>query len=324
MSPQIQMFNGLCEAHLAELRASGLNDEMIAAVGFYTEHDVHKLAAILQRKYSKRCGPALVIPFTDPDGTVSCRRVKPTWPRISKGKPVKYESPSGMKNRAFFPPGTRERLQVLAELVLTEGEKKACKASQEGFPCVALPGVWGWKDGNGADRLIADLESIVWRDCLAYIAFDSDLAENTAVQLAESALAQQLIKRGAKVKAVRIPPGPNGVKQGLDDFLIAHGRVEFRKLLDAAEDPELPAVPHEKVPAKLIDPTDEARRFIDTYCRTDSGELTLRCQHSQFLAWNGHSYVEMPKVTLMLGCGSTWTTPPHTSPAPSSRTFFAR
>lgn len=293
MSPQVQT---LCEAHLADLRKSGLSDETIAASGFYSESDDKKLSAILNSKYSKRLGPALVITFPDPDGAVSYRRVKPSLPRTWRGKLVKYESPKGMKNRAYIPPSVLGQLLELAELVLTEGEKKALKATQEGFPTIGLIGVWGWKDGKGADRLIPDLE-FDWRGKRVFIAFDSDLADNDNLLLAESALAQQLINRGAIVKVVRIPPGPNGEKVGLDDYLVAHTRVEFRKLLDSAEDPDKPAVPS-KTPAKLLDPTDEARKFIDEYCRTDAGELTLRWQHEQFYGWNYRSYVEFPKCEI--------------------------
>ena len=97
-------------------------------------------------------------------------RLKRDKPRMKHGKPIKYESPKESQNRAYFPPGTRGALaDPTKPLILTEGEKKAAKADQEGFPCIGLTGVNGWQNkrpkdaagkGTGERQLIPDLAAI--------------------------------------------------------------------------------------------------------------------------------------------------------------------
>ena len=60
------------------------------------------------------------------------------------------------------------------------------------------------------------------------VVFDSDLAEKPEVGWAEWHLAETLRAAGAEVRAVRLPPGPGGVKVGVDDFLLAHGPDALR------------------------------------------------------------------------------------------------
>ena len=54
----------------------------------------------------------LCLPFFGPDGRpLGYVRCKPDRPRAdAKGKVVKYESPVGAPNRAYFPPATRAAL----------------------------------------------------------------------------------------------------------------------------------------------------------------------------------------------------------------------
>ena len=61
---------------------------------------------------------------------------------------------------------------------------------------------------------------------MVYIVFDSDAAHNTNVKINESMLAEALKNRGAEVKVVRLPAGPDDAKVGLDDYLVAHGADE--------------------------------------------------------------------------------------------------
>ena len=83
--------------------------------------------------------------------------------------------------------------EVLADptkpLILTEGEKKAAKAMQEGFPTIGLVGVWGWqkkRKGNDAPReLIPDLAGVTWEGRSVHLCYDSDLGEKKDVAYAE-------------------------------------------------------------------------------------------------------------------------------------------
>ena len=215
------------------------------------------------KRYKGELGNCLAIPYRDQEGKpVAYVRLKPDNPRKSKpeegSKPIKYESPKGASNRAYFPPGTLAALtDATAPLVITEGEKKAAKADQEGFACLGLVGVYGWqkkhlkdKDGKpqGERKLIDDLAAIPWQGRTVYVCFDSDAVTNPGVRWAEWHLAETLLRQGALVKVVRLPqgkPGPNGkpAKIGLDDFLVAHGPDAFVELLTTAHLPDLPDLP---------------------------------------------------------------------------------
>lgn len=183
--------------HLADLRRSGLSDEMIAACGFQSVERPKVIARILNWSTADRgLGPCLRIPFASLDGERNgYSRLKPDNPRSLDGKPVKYESPRKRPNRAYFPPGLAAVLDSKHRFVLiTEGEKKAVKATQEGYPCIGIVGVYGWqKKRNSKDEpreLIDDLAAIDWEGRAVRLVFDSDLAAKKDVQWAEWHLAE--------------------------------------------------------------------------------------------------------------------------------------
>lgn len=198
---------GILPHHLADLRKSGLTDATIRAAGIYSEVSVPKLAAVLDwPKYRPSMGPALVIPFTDTEGRNGYCRVKPDRPRTSRGKPVKYESPHGQPNQVYLPPGVAEVLGTNQELLITEGEKKALAATQAGFPCIGLVGVFGWKPGK-KETLLPAMERIAWQGRKVYVVFDNDGTPNPGVQAAESRLAAHLAERGNGQGCLAAPRG---------------------------------------------------------------------------------------------------------------------
>jgi hypothetical protein len=250
----------LHQTALEDLRRSGLSDDHILASGFSSITDPVKIAAMLGWKHpAKKLGPCLVIPYRNRDGTFNgYRRLRPANPRKNKkdGKPIKYEAPVGLPNHAYFPPGTVATLDnPQTPLLITEGEKKAAKADQEGFPCIGLAGVYAWQkkrprgsDGKaiGPRELIDDLASIPWQGRPVYIVFDSDAITNPNVRWAEWHLAKVLAAKGAVVKVVRLPQGEPGtdekpVKVGLDDYLVAHSPDDFQQLCQEAVKPKRPS-----------------------------------------------------------------------------------
>ncbi|MBN9518545.1 DUF3987 domain-containing protein [bacterium] len=241
----------LLPQHLDDLRRSGLSDVQVARCGFYSEADPAAVAKLLSRTDAAlvaALGPCLCLPFAGPDGRpLGYTRCKPDRPRTAdKGKVVKYESPVGAPNRAYVPPGTRAALADPAvPLLVTEGEKKAAKADQDGFPCVGLVGVYGWQkkrtDPAAPRELIPDLAAVAWAGRAVFVAYDSDLADKPEVRLAEWHLAEALAAAGAVVRAVRLPHGPGGAKAGLDDFLLARGSDALRLVMDLARPVEPPA-----------------------------------------------------------------------------------
>jgi len=285
----------LAGTHLEKLWACGLTAETIREAGIWSVTDVDDIARILNRKKVPRAwGPCLVIPYYNEEGAVVFSRVRPNNPPITAktGKSQKYIQPSGMPTRPYIPRPVRATLaDARARLLITEGEFKALAATQFGFPCIALAGVECWHDRRKT-TLSADLARIPWKDRDAYIVFDSDAAANKDVLRCECEFAAALAGAGAKVKVVRLPPGAEGAKVGLDDFLVAHGAAEFWKLMQHAVDPIKPDAGVFKDNASEADPAIEAAVILST-CTV--GDLPrLRFWRGSWWLWANGRYAEKP------------------------------
>jgi P4 family phage/plasmid primase-like protien len=177
----------------------------------------------------------------EPDGT-----------RKEKGK---YLHPAGRGNIAYFPPGTKSEwlTDSTIRVVIVEGEKKSLALARffaeqgEQVLIIALPGVWNFRGKVGIETgpqgervtvkgVIADIERVTWRARQVRILFDTNAATNESVSHARRELARQLIRRGAMVRLLDLPPeeGVNGV----DDFLGRHGATEFAKFLEESDTEE--------------------------------------------------------------------------------------
>lgn len=282
--------------HQKDLEASGLSKETIAEAGIYTETDHRRIAAMLNRdSYSRKYGPALVFPFHDETGAVVLQRVKPDYPAKQDGKPAaKYLSPTGAPVRAYIPPRVHDMLaaEPTRTVLITEGEKKALMGTQEGFPTIGLTGVDCWHTKKSS-ALIPDLARIEWKGRKAFIVFDSDAAKNENVQVNESLLGHALKNHGAEVRVVRLPAGPNGEKVGLDDYLLSNTPDGLRRLLDQAEEPELPEPDEVKQPASGLHPEVAAERFLNTTRRNNHSRLVW--WREIFWYWSKGCYRERPE-----------------------------
>ncbi|HEY3306142.1 MAG TPA: AAA family ATPase [Candidatus Binatia bacterium] len=183
----------------------------------------------------------IFIPFFHPvTGVIRTQRFRPDNPFVIEGKPAgKYLSPRGAGSLVYFPRGIDDKLKDVAEpLLITEGEFKTLGAVENGLLCVGLVGVWGWRarGANGESGPIADLDLIDVRGRVITIVFDSDAALNAQVRKARQALGKEFYRRGAALVLSVDLPSPDGVKVGLDDFLLAKGRDGFLEL----ESVELP------------------------------------------------------------------------------------
>ena len=211
--------------HLEELEASGLSLPTIKESGCYSGK-----ADEIERLLGYGAGPGLVIPYFT-DDTNCYARVKLD---NGGGDGKRYRSPKGSQNRLYLPPNLDRT--VLTDpgtpIYVTEGEKKALKACQEGLPCMALGGVWSWRTKvvDGPTEPIPDLDRVVWGNRMVYVVFDSDVATNPEIQRAEVELAKELARRGATVLAIRLPAEANGQKVGLDDFLMHYSMEAFHAL----------------------------------------------------------------------------------------------
>ena len=152
----------------------------------------------------------------------------------------KYIKPKGQSSRLFRPLGLDLSSLYNSDdwLIITEGEKKAIKAVQEGFNCIALSGVWCWKQNPQNSDSDSEIEDII-PDVLnmkakkIVLCFDSDMWEKAAVKQALYSFAAYLIgERGIRVKILILP---HGNAKGLDDYLIEFGNQAFQEILDKTE-----------------------------------------------------------------------------------------
>lgn len=156
----------------------------------------------------------------------------------------KYLNPKGITSQLFRPIDLpiEAILDKETPIIITEGCKKAIKATQEGFYCVAVAGVNNWKmkpkenDGKESDEIdevadiIPDIKNWDIEGKTIILCFDSDIWEKEQVQQALYEFACYLIgEKKAKVKILLLPKGKD---KGLDDFLKNRGKQEFEKLLN--------------------------------------------------------------------------------------------
>lgn len=123
-------------------------------------------------------------------------------------------------------------------LIITEGELKAAKACKEGFPTIALGGVWSFRSAQHGVSWLKSLEYIEWTRRNTYICFDSDLHINKNVQSAIREITNILLDLGAYTHLLMLPNPHDQKKTGIDDFFVLHGRPAnkmFRDLVHAAE-----------------------------------------------------------------------------------------
>jgi len=149
---------------------------------------------------------------------------------------IKYLSPKGAGNHAYIIASVQKLVNTYSPdkpIFITEGEKKAAKATQDGFPTIALSGVWCFK--NNENDFIEELEALKFKYRNCYIVFDSDITEKHNVRHAELRLAVELLNRGSIPLSVRLPNEDDGGKNGLDDFLVRYGKEEFNKLVIQAD-----------------------------------------------------------------------------------------
>lgn len=219
--------------HLSDLYASGLNDQTIAAMGI-TSLDGMGLAIGVQGAMHAKSAYAAhgyAIPYFDANGTIICNRYKLFWTIPSKDQP-KYLSSYNQETHLYIPPGFDAVSSKHDYVIITEGEKKAAKAVQEGIPCVALGGVHMWADthgrtidkmmGRGMSYLTKPLKALeqIAKTKKIIVVFDSDSAQNIQVQAARYTLKDALLYHCARwVRVMDLNAYDDTKKWGLDDVL---------------------------------------------------------------------------------------------------------
>jgi hypothetical protein len=192
--------------HSADLAKSGLSAATILELNIYT---------IPPRWIGKHLGfdnplieSVLCFPYPGLDGF--CRdKVFPPLKDKKAGHTIRYLQRKGAGMHLYIPPRARAALtDPGVALYLTEGEKKAAKACQEGFPCVGLGGLWNWLHEG---QPIEELNLIIWHERRVVLVPDNDVWQDRDDLLhAVYAMGAELERRGASVRVLRIPDEMRG------------------------------------------------------------------------------------------------------------------
>lgn len=296
----------LSDAHLRELEASCITDQVIAERGYRTLENSEESRALLKDLKipgwaweDESAWPGLLIPLYRATGEVISHQFKPATPQMGPGKkPMKYASPRGDTNHIDVPPPVRALVRDTEQpLWMTEGVKKAdCLVSQNKV-AIGLTGVWNWR---GKDGTLGDWEDIPLAGRMVVICYDADTTEKRAVMLAMKRLGKWLESK--KVQGVRyliVPPevqqadGTTRSVKGVDDYFHANAdKAQAMKDLGAHALKELP----------VDGPKDAA--FSDSFL-TDTlvdEALTDRFVWSPglgWMAWDGRKWAESTDAEIL-------------------------
>jgi hypothetical protein len=156
-------------------------------------------------------------------------------------KPQRYAQSPGTLNEIYLPnvlDWEEIRKNKNEQICITEGERKAASACVNNLAAIGLGGVDVWKAAKRGIALLPQLTKFEWSGRSVVICFDSDAAEKVEVVRAQINLSRELLALGAIVTIASLPAGPDNKKQGLDDFIVAHGVDALNEILEQA--PGLP------------------------------------------------------------------------------------
>ena len=233
----------------AKLKSSGIDDSDLKSLGlsYLSSEQTQKL----HPAFKPLC--SLKIEYRDPNGNplidwpkgkpfyrVRYLEIPTDFASLSEKKPPRYVQEPNTAPVAYFPQCI-EWAPIIDDvnkpIILTEGELKALKATQEGFPTIGLGGVYNWRALKLGLTWLPSLELVKWERRNVYICYDSDYRTNIMVCVALQELADELHRRGAFVHIVSLPELTGLDKVGLDDFLVHEGAAavsQFAKLLHEA------------------------------------------------------------------------------------------
>lgn len=199
--------------HLADLRASGLTDDTIRGAGVYSLRPSDFSLFFYRGKNLDHLKTVLCFPYKA--GSFARIKLFPPIPG-SDGKLMKYSQPTDTSARLYMPFPIAD-----GDIVICEGEKKTLAAHQAGLNAVGIGGVWNWLS---AGQPIDDLVAVEWDGHDVTIIPDSDVFPRVNLPRAIYALGCELRTLGGNVYVARIPQ-EGSAKVGLDDYLIAGGKV---------------------------------------------------------------------------------------------------
>lgn len=141
----------LSKQTLDDLKKSGLSDATIIRSKIVDDSSGNKDAVRILRNAGVGHGEGYIIPYVgyiDSRGEAILQTTTGPHYRIKlfEGN-IKYVQRAGTGNHVYIPPTLPLNWATSGTpLIITEGEKKSLKAVQEGFNCIAVGGVWSWKN----------------------------------------------------------------------------------------------------------------------------------------------------------------------------------
>ncbi len=200
----------LTSDHAGYLASSAITPAVASAIGVFSATAVEELPSEF-RHYGDAVLPALVFPWTEPNGSVK-HQIKPEVPvKNADGQYAKYLF--GKSNHAQLVK-SREANDAL-NVMIVEGSKQCLAAASYAPPGVSVYGILGCRGWSKDGVPTPDL--YVVEDKETYICLDGDVSSNLDVYNAALALAEACKMHGAtSVKFVRLAAGR---KAGLDDVL---------------------------------------------------------------------------------------------------------
>ena len=217
-------------------------------------------------------------PLRCPDGqTFERKRLK------RPGANCKYLSPKNGGQYPFILPDAHQALTSNpgAPVIVTEGEKKAVRAALAGVGVIGIPGIDTWSEGRGSTSLHPLLGRYVTEGRPLVMIYDSD-GENPekadAFNRSAARFATAVEALGGQFLRVFIPAGPNGERQGLDDWLQAGATGEDLLHLIEQATPVEGRKDEVRLPGGTVSNIDCAREVASVLARraavfTHGGEL---------------------------------------------------
>lgn len=211
MNPHLALLVGpvfggaLAPDHLADLRKSGLHDDLVAEQGIRSVPPgmIGRLLGFDVSVVQSAC----LFPFPAPRGGFTDHvRVK-VFPALQDGDghSVKYLQPKGSAPRLYF---VRRCLAAVRSetgpLWVVEGEKKALAVAQLGMPAVGFGGAEGWHR-KGTPDLIDDFSAIPLRGRVVELLPDGDVQTNVNVADAMRRFVAALRAAGANPRLRLLP-----------------------------------------------------------------------------------------------------------------------
>ena len=303
--------------HLEDLDKSGLSAETVRLM------DCHSMDGydIYHAIYGDSPEPArwnrahgYSIPYRNGAGKVVATRYRMFWAAedlAADPKMPKYLSHTGADTFLYVPAGFPDVYAASDYLIVTEGEKKAAKAVQEGYPCVAIAGIDMWADSAArkvekdnhldmsyATRLLDDLQRLADARKVI-ILFDSDAEKKFQIQASRRRLKDALLFQAALwCRQMPMPLPEDGDKKwGLDDLLVhQNGKTVLDKalehllVLDTQHMTPLFELPYARIGKKSYS------YFVPNHGKYDGNNLSRVLKESPVEDENGVASVEYKEI----------------------------